>query len=101
MSDIKKELNTILVTPEKDLVASFVTEFSNELKSLLEEQPEEIVIDLQHVDMVDSLGMGVLIAAHNTLADNNSKLKVVNIKEDIYNAFVTMRLNHHFTIEKI
>ena len=100
MSDIRKKQNTIIVTPDKNLVASFVTEFSNELKPLIECCPKEIVIDLNHVDMVDSLGMGVLIATHNTLADNNSMLKVINVKEDTYNAFITMRLNHHFAIEK-
>ena len=100
MSDIIKNQNVITVMPENDLVASFVSEFSNELKPLIEDHPKEIVIDLEHVDMVDSLGMGILIATHNTLADNDSILKVINIKESIYNAFVTMRLNHHFAIEK-
>ena len=100
MSKITEHQNMITVMPEKDLVASFVTELSNELKPLISDQPKELVIDLEHVEMVDSLGMGVLIATHNTLADNDSMLKVINIKEDIYNAFVTMRLNHHFTIEK-
>ena len=100
MSNINENQNTIIVTPEHDLVASFVTEFSNKLKLLIEGHPEEVVIDLANVEMVDSLGMGVLIATHNTLADNGSKLKVINIKKDIYNAFVTMRLNHHFTIEQ-
>lgn len=101
MLEIKKKQNSILVRPEKDLVASVVTEFSNGLKPLIEDSPKEIVIDMKNVDMVDSLGMGVLIATHNMLADNNSVLIVINIKEDIYNAFVTMRLNHHFKIKKI
>jgi anti-sigma B factor antagonist len=100
MSEIKKKQNSIIVKPGKDLVASVVTEFSNELKPLIEEHPKEIVVDMESVDMVDSLGMGVLIATHNSLADNSSILKVINIKEDIYNAFITMRLDHHFIIKK-
>jgi len=100
MLEIKKVRNSIIVKPEKDLVASVVTEFSTELKPLIKDSPKEIIIDMKNVDMVDSLGMGVLIATHNTLADNNSVLIVINIKEDIYNAFVTMRLNHHFKIRK-
>ena len=43
MSNMNKNLNTITVTPEKDLVASFVTKFSNELKLLIEGHPKEMV----------------------------------------------------------
>jgi len=100
MSEIKKVQNSIIVKPGKDLVASVVSEFSDELKQLIQNSPKEVVVDLEGVDMVDSLGMGVLIAAHNSLTAKNSALKIINIKPDIYNAFVTMRLNHHFTIEK-
>jgi len=100
MSEITKSENSIVVKPNKDLVASVVSEFSDELRSLIQNAPKEIVVDLDGVDMVDSLGMGVLIATHNSLTAKDSALKIINIKPDIYTAFVTMRLNHHFTIEK-
>ena len=100
MSEIKKINNSFVVKPEKDLVASVVSEFSDELRPLIQSSPAEIVVDLGQVNMVDSLGMGVLIATHNSLTAKNSTLKIINIKSDIYSAFVTMRLNHHFTIQK-
>jgi len=100
MSEIKKIQNSIVVKPKKDLVASVVSEFSDELRPLIQSSPKEIIVDLDGVDMVDSLGMGVLIATHNSLTAKNSELKIINIKSDIYNAFVTMRLDHHFTIQQ-
>lgn len=100
MSEIKKSENSIIVKPGKDLVASVVSEFSEELRPVIQNAPEEVVIDLDGVEMVDSLGMGVLIATHNSLLANNGLLKIINIKSDIYKAFTTMRLDHHFTIEQ-
>jgi anti-sigma B factor antagonist len=50
--------------------------------------------------MVDSVGIGVIIATHNSLNKVGGKLKVTNITKDIYTLFTTMRLDRHFTVEK-
>jgi anti-anti-sigma factor len=100
MSTIKNSEDSVVVKPGKNLVASVISEFSDELKALTKSSPKEIIIDLEGVDMVDSLGMGILIATHNSLLAQNAVLRVVNVNPDIYNAFVVMRLNHHFEITK-
>ena len=53
MSEIKKDGNSIVVKPNKDLVASVVSELSDELRPLVQSDPKEIVIDLDGVDMVE------------------------------------------------
>jgi len=99
MSEINREKNGIIVRPGRDIVASMVSEFSEELRQLMQESPRSMIIDLSGVKMVDSLGMGALIAAHNALFKAEGKLKVINVAKDIYAAFTTMRLDHHFAIE--
>jgi anti-sigma B factor antagonist len=42
------------------------------LLDLCEEQPERLVIDLQHVTFVDSTGLGVLIEARAKLRDRDA-----------------------------
>lgn len=98
MMHIQKEDRNILIILTKDLVASMVSDFSDELRSLFDEKPQTITIDLSNVRIVDSLGMGVLISTHNHLTKSGGNLSVINAPPDIYEAFCVMRLNHHFSI---
>ncbi len=100
MSEINKEGDNVLVKPDKNIVASIADEFRNELRKLVQESPREVVIDLAGVEMVDSVGIGILIATHNSLNNAKGELKVINVDKDIYSLFTTMRLDHHFTVEK-
>lgn len=100
MSEIIKEANRVIVKPGKDVVASMANEFRAELNSLIQESACDLTIDLDGVEMVDSVGIGVIIATHNSLNNKGNKLKVINITEDIYGLFSTMRLDRHFTVEK-
>ncbi|MBU1169204.1 MAG: STAS domain-containing protein [Proteobacteria bacterium] len=100
MSIINKDGNQVTVKPGRDVVASMANEFRAELNSQIQESPSELVIDLSGVEMVDSVGIGVIIATHNSLDQKGGKLKVINIAEDIYGLFSTMRLDRHFTVEK-
>jgi anti-anti-sigma factor len=79
-------------------VASVVQEFKKELRSLIAEEPAEIAIDLTGVDMIDSVGLGVLIATHNSISKIGGKLTVMNASENIYGLLKTMRLDRHFGV---
>jgi anti-sigma B factor antagonist len=99
MSRIAEKHDSIIITPDKDVVASMAEEFSTELHALIQKMPEEITIDLTNVKIVDSIGIGVLIAAHNSLSRFEGKLIVVNAAPNIYRLFTTMRLDRHFAVE--
>jgi len=98
MSEIVRLGDHTIVRPEHDLVASVVPEFRKEVQSVLEEDPKELVIDLGNVEMIDSVGLGVLIATHNSLGKIGGKLKVVNASSNICGLFKTMRLDKHFSV---
>lgn len=100
MSKITKEESRVVIKPEGDVVASIVNDFRTELRSLIKDQPNEIIIDMDSVDMVDSVGIGVIIAVHNTINKAGGKLTVANVSDDIFRLFSTMRLDQHFTVEK-
>jgi anti-anti-sigma regulatory factor len=56
---------------------------------------------MEGVQMVDSVGIGVIIAAHNTLNQSQRELKVINVTKDVYGLFTTMRLNRRFVVEGV
>lgn len=99
MSEIIRNGNQTIIRPGVDIVASMAEEFKNELLSAINAHDGELVIDLAGVEMVDSVGIGVIIATHNTLNRKGQSLKVINVIKDIFGLFSTMRLNRRFVVE--
>ena len=87
------------VTPGMDIVASMAEEFRAELLKSVEEGVKELTADLDGVGVVDSVGLGVLISAHNSLQKNDGVFTVINASEDIYKLFKVMRLDRHFEVK--
>ncbi len=75
-----------------DLTASVVPNLRAALKSELEQNTNEVVFDLGHTSMLDSSGIGLLIATHNTLSRKQGKVRVVQVSNDILKMLQTMRL---------
>jgi len=99
MSEVQHSGEVAVVKPGRDIVSSMAQEFKAELKDLADKGVKELTVDLDGVEMIDSIGMGLLIAAHNSLAKNGGKLKVVHPSEDILRLLRTMRLDKHFEVE--
>jgi anti-sigma B factor antagonist len=100
MSETIKNGDKATIKPGVDVVASMAEDFKNELLSAINDSKEEFTIDLEGVEMVDSVGIGVIIAAHNTLNQSDRSLKVINVINDVYGLFTTMRLNRRFDVEE-
>jgi len=98
-SEIIRTEDGITVKPGKNIIASLADEFRADLHALVQEKPEQITIDMTGVEMVDSVGIGVMIAVHNSLTKNGGTLKIKNADKNIKNLFSTMRLDRHFTVE--
>ncbi len=98
-SEIIKTENEITVKPGRNIIASLADEFRAELHALVQEKPDQITIDMTGVEMVDSVGIGVMIAVHNSLTKNGGTLKIKNADKNIRNLFSTMRLDRHFSVE--
>lgn len=98
MSEVHIDGDNATVSPGRDIVASMVEEFKQELKGLLDQGVVHMTIDLGGVEMMDSMGLGVLIAAHNSLKKKESQLTLTNISEDIRKLLKNMRLDQHFHI---
>ena len=99
MSEIIREEDKITIRPNDNIVASMSHEFREELLSLIGEEGKGLIVDMKDVLIIDSVGIGILVAAHNSLSKNGGKLTVINLSEDIYRLFQTMRLDQHLEIQ--
>ena len=98
MSEISRDNECVTIRPQTDVVASMASEFKGELKTLLDEGIQNLTINLDGVEMVDSVGLGVFIATHNSLHKAGGSLTVSSVSSDIAALFRTMRLDKHFTV---
>ncbi len=75
-----------------DFTAPLIPELQTELKHHLEEGVEEAVFDLGKTDMLDSSGIGLLIATCNSFGRKEGKVRVLNVSQDILGLLQSMRL---------
>jgi anti-sigma B factor antagonist len=98
MTHVTQEADRTILTPATDIVASNAKELRTMLFELIQSGQKHVVIDLQHVAMVDSSGLGVFIATQNTLKTQGGDLTVTNVSADLQRLFQLMRLDQHFTV---
>jgi serine/threonine-protein kinase RsbW len=98
MFEITKKDDLTIIRPGGDIVASVVENFKTLIQDSLRNSPGPLAIDLSGTSMIDSMGIGLLIAAHNTLSKSGEKLQILNPNPDILTLFRTMRLDKHFLI---
>lgn len=75
-----------------DLTASIVPELQAALRSELEQDTAEVVVDLGGTALLDSSGIGLLIAACNSQTRKQGRLCVTNVSNDILQLLKSMRL---------
>ncbi len=93
-----EKLGENVIKPVSDVVASMAGDFKQQLMNHIERDSTSLTVDLDNVKMVDSVGLGVILAAYNTLRDAGGELKVVNVSNEISSLFKAMRLDQHFEI---
>ena len=93
-----EEATVKTIKPSNDIVASMAENFKGELLKVIEGGVKELTVDINDIEMIDSVGLGVLIGAHNSLQKNDGVFNVINASENIYKLFKVMRLDRHFKV---
>lgn len=84
---------------ESNLVASAVNNLRLLVNKMIDEGLRELTVDLSGISVVDSMGIGFLISAHNSLLKIDGKIEVINVTGEIMDLFKSMRLDHHFSLK--
>ena len=98
MSEILKEGTLVTIKPGQDIVASTIDELKSELKGILEGSPIKLIIDFSETTMIDSMGIGILIATYNSLKKKSAQMELIHVSAEIASLLKNMRLNQYFTI---
>lgn len=91
---------TTVIKPDGDIVASCVDELKKETLEHIKNGQKEIVFDFDNVTLIDSSGIGLIIASQNQIKKEGGEVKVINVSSDIVKMFKIMRLDKHLNISE-
>lgn len=90
----------VFIAPHKDIVASEAQELRRKIFAIIGEKPGKLVVDLEGVNLIDSIGLGVLISARNHLKKAGGELVVTNVSKEIYQLIRQMHLERHILFKE-
>ena len=64
----------------------------DKLYEFIEKDKKKVVIDLAHVDWMNSTGLGILISGYTTLRNTNGELKLANVTDKIQSLLTITKL---------
>ena len=95
---IERDGETATVVAAGDICASAAPELRPALRDLVKSGVRRMVFDLTQTTMVDSTGIGLLLAAFNSMRGAGGEFSVVCASDEILDLFKTMRINQHFPV---
>ena len=98
MSEISRNGDCVTVMVADNMVDPHINPLKEELRKVYEEGAKRIIIDMSGVEAIDSIGLRLLVATHNSLQKHSAKLELINPAAEIHNMLHTMRLDQEFTM---
>jgi anti-anti-sigma factor len=95
---ISHEGDRATVAIDGDLTASTVAHWRTVVADLANGGARQVVFDLAASRVVDSSGIGLLLAAHNSMRRGGGQIAVANASPDVVALFRAMRLDKHFAV---
>lgn len=92
--------NTVTVTCGTYLTAEEVQDMQGHLLDALTDQITTVVFDLQETTSLDSSGIGLLIACHNSMQPEGGSVRVTNVSENIHNLLQLMRVTKRINVSR-
>lgn len=98
MSTLTKDGDVVTLKTGTAINAQNAEGLKVQLRQVVEEGARRIVFDLAETDVIDSIGLGLLVATHNSLSRQGSKLELINAREKVCKVLFLMRLDRYFSI---
>lgn len=95
-----KENKAIVTVIEKRIYLGITDMFREDMLSVLESEFEQLVTNLEHVAVMNSAGLGVLIMAQDTIKKRNGRIKLANLQPLMQDIVSRMRLDTLFETYK-
>jgi anti-anti-sigma factor len=98
MSKIDRDGEKTIAVIDENLIDPVAQELRPALQEALRERTGELVIDLTGVEVLDSHGLGFLIAARNSMNGNGSAFRLINAGQEARKLLTNMRLDAYLGV---
>jgi anti-anti-sigma factor len=75
-----------------ELTAALVPSLQTALKDELSQGMRDVIFDMGRTEVMDSSGIGLLIATRNSVSKHQGEIKVINLSPEILQLLFSMRL---------
>jgi len=97
--DTVKGNNQMIVHVSGEVDIYTAPDLKKQLLELTKQEGQSVVVDLSHVNYMDSTGIGVFISALKSTKENESHLKLVNLQSQVMRLFDITGLNEIIEIQ--
>ncbi|MDY6879056.1 MAG: STAS domain-containing protein [Thermodesulfobacteriota bacterium] len=101
MAGMKKTTQNNVVKPGKELTASKGDGITKKLQKKMHGGITQMTMDLSAVKKMDTIGLGLIMAAHNALKEAGGNLNLINVPHELSAVFEAMGLAPHIEWEVI
>jgi anti-sigma B factor antagonist len=92
--------NTLRISALKELSATTANSFRDEIRHVFGDGQANIEIDLSQTTVMDSCGLGALIALHKTASARNGALRLLNPHPAVQQILELTRMHRIFEVVK-
>jgi anti-anti-sigma factor len=92
---------TAVIHPEGDLVLAAMPPLRSRLREMVGAGILHLTLDLRGVQTVDSSGIALVVATHNSLKKAGGDLTVINASKDVLDLFHAMRIHQHLRVSGV
>jgi anti-sigma B factor antagonist len=98
ISEISGDTLLVKVIGAVDTIAA--ESLRSELKEIILQKPQKVVLDLSMVPTMGSLGIGKVLMFFKNLKESNSVFEIKGIHENLYSFFKIIKLDKLFPISQ-
>ena len=91
--------SVVVVSPEGDIDISRSPDFRARLRTVNDNKPMKLVVDLQKVGYMDSSGLATLVECMRTAKGNDTEMILCGMNDRVRAIFEIARLDQFFQIE--
>lgn len=84
----------------KRFTLAVTEEVKMELKPLLMEPGNKLVLDMKNIEFIDSSGIGCVISLVKTAKSNGAQMKICNLSKEVQDVFSLLHLQMILDIEE-
>ncbi len=97
---MSQDQNTYIITlPAKVLGGSDAVNFSEHIRELVSKGTSKVTVDLSAVELMNSSGLGMLVAGHSTMKRAGGTLAFTHVPENVKGLLRMTHLDSVFLIE--